>query len=1001
MNHRKLFKSHKNLNIFAKTPYKIKTRKKISTKDIRDKNSLNILFNDNDIIKEEKTEQEKNKMFDFTSPKKRISSKIRKKISTKEFFTPKKRNYFNIGKIFHRRTPRKLSHTNTKIFSQLIRQAIMKRQNDQERFQIIIKCLLNNVNTRTNEDIKMIKSFIKENKIVEEILFDKYNIENENLFNALSYEMEYKFIQKKEKLFEISDKVDNIYLIIKGKVEIYELVEYEVDMTLYKYIKFIYNFYNDLKQKESNINFHSNFNLEMYKLKKDIENNSDIIDIHMDDIPLLICLLIKSKLAYMISKNNYNIFSEDLEQIIIDCENDPIINLKNFEYDKDRRNDYFYIKYIINDLYKKLPKISQELMAKYYNVLSDKDEEYYSFKRYNLKKIKEIKDGDYLGENTLEKNCRKCSVIALEDTHLASIDYDLYSDIVNTYKEKIRDKEAKFLKESFYFKRISLQYFIKYYFYEFSYHELIHGNNILIQNQSVEYLYFLKEGIIEIYTNKSIVELIDLIKELSQKFKNYEEIKKELLNINSKLYVYGKINKYFLEKTSLRLLIIANTDILGLESWISNFPFFYNCKIISDKAKFYTIPVNKMNKLLDDYKEGKEELLSDSNKRLEVICKRLIKIVKTRIQYINKNTFNKNNQNEILNNKKQTNNLVLKNKFILSNEIKELLNIKTQKIKEKERGNINGTSQKLFYLTYTNINSEKSKINNITDMNKTEDNKFAKTQYLNRRNNNFSIRELFLKQEKENIKKKFVKKINNKKGFHLDTLNLEINVEDKKKNLYKKIYSIKGELKLLRNLRDVLEGELLLSHKKNFLKDSKKCITDNENNIRKAKTHIISKNPFEYINEEDFTIENEKEKEKENIAHPRKMSFNKNIDYYNLTLNTILNHKQYDLKNSITHRKFSENNKNINNNNIFQNSQKGINSKLSLFDKNSFQYNNSKQKSLKIFFDNNDKKRIQEYKYRLKQKKYCLTEREVYKKKIYKIMQKKIKETNYFYDTFK
>ena len=93
--------------------------------------------------------------------------------------------------------------------------------------------------------------------------------------------------------------------------------------------------------------------------------------------------------------------------------------------------------------------------------------------------------------------------------------------------------------------------------------------------------------------------------------------------------------------------------------------------------------------------------------------------------------------------------------------------------------------------------------------------------------------------------------------------------------------------------------------------------------------------------------------------------------------------------------------KNINNN-IYINSFKGNKNRLYLNDK-SLQVNNFTQKSLKIFFDNknDDIKKIQNYKYKFKQNKYCLTEREMYKKKIYKIMHKKIKDPNYFYNYFK
>ena len=62
--------------------------------------------------------------------------------------------------------------------------------------------------------------------------------------------MEYRSFSKSQKICEISEKIDNIYLIIKGRVEVYELVEYKVDMTLYKYIKWIYDFKESIQNTE-------------------------------------------------------------------------------------------------------------------------------------------------------------------------------------------------------------------------------------------------------------------------------------------------------------------------------------------------------------------------------------------------------------------------------------------------------------------------------------------------------------------------------------------------------------------------------------------------------------------------------------------------------------------------------------------------------------------------------------------------------------------------------
>ena len=976
--------------------------KKQSAKNLIEKHSSKILTKIHIIEEEESSKNELSKLSSnliesYQSPNKK-GSYSKKKLSSKIFFTPKnpKRVFhkFHKDKIHHMKISRKLSHTNTRIFSALIRNSIIKRQNEQERFQVIIKCLLNNINNRSKEDINMIKSFLKDNKIAKELIFDKFNKENENLLKALSYEMEYKNFPKSEKICEISEKIDNIYLIIKGKVEIYELVEYKVDMTLYKYIKWIYNLNNTIETNDYK------YNLEIYKLKKDIQENGDIINISFEDIPYLVAISIKYKLAYMIRNNKYNIFSEDLEQIINDCKADPLINLQNFEYDTNKRNNYYYIKHLINELYTKLPIIQKELMDKYF-ILNNNEEHYYSFKRYNLKKVRELRDGDYLGENTMDQNgLRNCSVITLEETHLGSIDYDLYSDIINTYKEKIRDREAKFLKDSFYFKKISLQYFIKNYFSEFTYQELIHGNNILIQNQTVEYLYFLKEGIIEIFCNKSIVELIDLIKLLSQKLKNSdsEEIKSDLLNIKSKLYLYGKLNKNYTLKITSRLLIIANTDILGVEAWSAGFPFFYNCKIISDKAKFYKIPVNKIDILFDGIKEGKEQFLIDSNKRLNILCKRLLKIVKTRVDY--NNTFYFDKEKEIFCSQKKLNNIFGKNKkLFISDNIKELLDIKNIKNKEKESNK--DTLSTFFHLTFSNINKENNILFNMNDAinknyyNNAEENKFSKTQYIKRKKNGFSYRNLLLKKEKERAQiksnKNLIPKLNSKqnviftnseKNFLSNDLFKDIILSEENKNIInKKIYSIKGELRLLKNLKNVLEEELLLSKRKvTDKKTSKWNNTDKENNVKKSKTLIIKKNELD----EEFKNEPIKSR-----SHSRKISMNMDLDHF---------FKNRNITNSATNTQFSTKDKN-NNNNI--NSFIDNKNKLCLGDK-SLQMNNYTQKSLKIFFDNKGGfKQFQNYKYRLTPNKYCLTERDMYKKKIYKIIYKKIKEPNYFYNTFK
>ena len=991
-------KSNKEVNIF-KTPLKSIDSNLTTSRIIE--NNINKNFNNNENIEEE---NQQNKLLSLSNQQvininniayfKRLKKK--KKLSSKEFSSKKKKkkNYMEIKiKPFHIRKSRRLSDANTKIFTEFIRKTLIKQQNQDEKYQMVIKCLSPDYNIRTNEDINLIKNFIKENKIANKIVCDriKNEVDNENLFLALSNEMDYKYLYSNEKLFTISEKPDYIYLVIKGKLELNELVEFKTDMSLFKYMKYIYTLNNTINKKDK---------AEVFKLQKTLERNKNIIDISLDEIKYFILLLVKNKLNDIIINNNYKaVFSEDVEELIIDCQNDTFINLQNFYYDKWKRLDSLYIKNIINDLNNELPKIPLEIFNKYNPMISNQKEQLlYNFKRYNLKKIKELKDGDYLGEDTLDENgLRKYSVISIEETHLAYIDYDIYLDIINNYNSKIREKEAKFLKDSIYFRKVSLQYFIKNYFSDFSYQELTFGNNILSQNQPMEYLYFLKDGMIEIYCDKSIIELINLTKILSKNIKgNNEKIKNQLNNLSSQLFIYDRINKNFSTKMITRLLVIMNGDILGIESWISGLPYFYNCRIISEKARFYIIKRNKIEKLLNDIKEIKDHILEDANKRLEVLCKRIIKIINTRVTYINNKIHkaNKLNKNII---KEKCENTISKKTFISTKKIYDLIFNQSQKIKDKEKDKQKIPLSTLFRLTFTSPDFKKSGQFNTDRANDTEEYKFGRTQYF-KKNNNIAIKKLFLGKNKENFDSKMMNsfKSNNKNTpFTLSEKNLnskelykklndidnDIKDDDTIKHKNKEFYSIKNEIKLVNKLNNRLENELLLSKSK-----SKKILNKEESKLseieyfnikKKSRTLIIKQIPIEINFKNEINNNKTRSRIKSmdiELKNGLTLDLNKDKkDDYITKINSI------DLK-----RKFPE----------IKNLYQDTKNLLSIIKKNNKHISKSTQKNLNIFYNTEKKDFIEGCKF--KGSRLCITERERYKKKIYKLIHKKIKDPNYF-----
>jgi hypothetical protein len=483
---------------------------------------------------------------------------------------------------------------------------------------------------------------------------------------------------------------------------------------------------------------------------------------------------------------------------------------------------------------------------------------------------------------------------------------------------------------------------------------------------------------------------------ISQKVKNNnEQIKNELFNINNKLSLFGKLNKNFTIKMKSRLLVIMNTDIFGIESWINGLPYLYNCTVLSEKAKFYKIPLDKISMLLSQIKETREYILSDANKRLEVICIRLIKIINTRIKYFNKFAENeKNNINKYIF-ENSDNSGILKQTYV-SKRINELFN-KKNKEKDKEKEKNYGSN--IFKLTYANTGTKKMKQLLIDDdINFSKDDIKAKTQLLYKKMNSNTMKRILFKKDNDknsNNESRFVNSFKfSKTGFTYSEKNFNINelLENKEETVTKpksEMYTIKPELRLLNTLKNTLEGELLLSKFKkdinNMSKNDSIFLKTDFNLRKKAKTLIIRS---KQIDDEIF------KNDLKNNSHSTKKSA-ENEFKNNLTFNSdIAKKKEFKNKNNFFNRFFSEKNKDIKKNNIFKNSFKeNTNILNSLLNSNNYET----QKSLNIFY--NDKKNIESYK--LKGSSYCITDRDKYKKKIYKLIQRKIKDPHYFSKSFK
>ena len=115
-----------------------------------------------------------------------------------------------------------------------------------------------------------------------------------------------------------------------------------------------------------------------------------------------------------------------------------------------------------------------------------------------------------------------------------------YEKILLPERLKFKLKEINFLNDNFFLQGMKRSIFESKYYFEFSYCEFNRDKLIIKENEKPQYLYFIKDGEIEISLNTSLIQLIKKLEKLS-KAANLTEFKEKLehkfTNINSNFYV--------------------------------------------------------------------------------------------------------------------------------------------------------------------------------------------------------------------------------------------------------------------------------------------------------------------------------------------------------------------------------------------------------------------------------------------------------------------------------
>ena len=899
----------------------------------------------------------------------------------------------------------RLSSITKNLLSEFVRRSLMKT--NKNSLTSIIEILKLKHELRTKENIKWLKVFVLESKLKEYLIsFNKTPDKNlDEIVLPIIAELKYYFYPVNSIIYKIGDSPQKYIVIIKGKIVLEKYEIFKDDMTCFEYMQYIYKLYIGNNKKGDKV-----------LLDKTLKANNRIFNINPEEVKVFNYILLKYKLAdYIKDLNKKFVFiKEPIEEILINCfyKKDFI---ESVNYDPNKKDELKYMIEIINTILNKLKPAydayDEDIINNYLNFLYQNKHKVYAFKKFKLSKEGVLKSGDYLADNILDSEGKiKINATALEDTHVAYIGYNGYLDIIIKYKKIIKNKLAKFIKETYFYDKISLNYLVKNYLNEFQNEELTHGNTIFSENKKPKYVYFFKEGVLEIFCDKSIFSLFKLTEKMVEhlEISSQKEIKEDLLSLKRKISNFKILQNESNKKMNSRLFIYTKNSILALESWFFDLPYFYSCKVLSEKAVYYKIDYNILKKLISDLKDVKEIFHEKSNFRLNILLKRFIKICKTRIDYISKvkiqeDDFNiLKNLNQTLNSKNKAKGEIIFKKLYSSEKLKKLF---FQKISEYNK----------------NFNHSKNTLSSTSEI-RNSNNLFKLTQTVNPSKKNKIRQHSLLNGRKflfaeNNFEKKHSK--NNTNKIKIPNLNLdEIKLNSKEKESDSKVLdrisiSIENEVKAVKIIGQIVSSELLLTQfkPKNINKVLNLSPTPNIKNDRESAHNTINSS----------SVDNKDKSKRNSLDSDNNHYFNKTTSF-NFFYKKKSGEFPYNTSNQGSNRArhCSERiptikSRKIVKNDIFYNIKKtSFNYCINNHKKNNrvcnscsfskFKKNNSNIKSLNYYTDrntninnyfSNDSNGFSSYKFR--GNKYLESEKKKYKRKLYKVIHQRISEEDYFY----
>jgi CRP-like cAMP-binding protein len=687
-----------------------------------------------------------------------------------------------------------------------------------KEFQKILYILTSNYEERKEDESEYLLSFLMNQKISEILKTDMFITELTipelfEYFKPYIFGKKYSFM---DTIYYNGEEAENLYLVLYGSVGQYRLEVYEEELTCEEYFIFLsdcYNLYEEefemgflLTEEEEpkkgyKITFNSNFQMKKNVKKDNKENNKDA----KKETP-------KKEEDNNFDMNIYNNYwdeyddEDDKKEQYIDhyliCqmieENKEIYPLKDISDlirlkkiifkirlymtlsdGKPRDAEILYALYDFPTTYLNFDKVLDGIISvsKYVEILS------YNFKQYDyfymkllgplkhkiklmkyVKYHKNIEPYSFFGNYELinvEAKRNLTTRCETEECVLLCINKRMYNLAVYNSQKKKRDKELESMHSCYLFKNSSKKYFTRRIFSNFKINVFFKDNILFKQNQKMNYLIFIKDGILELaLQNMSFYEFHKLIKDTKDIIiKKAKEVKfniKEFFdfdtNVESKTNYNLNTLKGILHQKQNFLFHRNEKGIFGDYEFFFGLPALLTGTVVSDKCLLYYYEYDKYKAISDESYLFNESLKYNSFVKLKSLLKRMIMVYNSywrlSMEQLAKNLQEKEKMLHIINDeeKEQTkksvfNSMTLKNAPLINslssissskgiekiNTLNGLLSTGRYNSLYKNTGGSyceTNTNRQTFINTNSNnftrfINNNMAMSNNITDMKKT------------------------------------------------------------------------------------------------------------------------------------------------------------------------------------------------------------------------------------------------------------------------------------------